>query len=258
MNVSVEFANTDKMTITNQLCNAITFTHPGHVRPYNEDALLSVPEQGLWVVADGMGGHEKGDVASNLLVSKLGALSCASGLSAALKQVDDVVLEVNCTLIEMAAASPSGSMIGSTLVGVLVRGNKAICFWAGDSRLYLYREEQGQGTMVQVSTDHSAVQQLVKSGMITQEESDIHPAGNIIVRAVGASASLVLDIEALDLLPKDRLLLCSDGLYKELSAAEMARCCALDNTLETASGQLSDAVLASTAGDNVSFILIGV
>lgn len=229
-----------------------SYTHEGKQRPHNEDSVLSRPEKWLWVVADGMGGHEKGDAASQLVTAKLSCLDLHTRLSLAIEQLENTLLHINQTLSKMAAVLGTNATIGTTVVGLLARGSKAICFWAGDSRLYLLRQKN----LRQITADHSLVQQMVKNGLITRDQAERHPASNVISRAIGAQPILNLDLEAIDLCVGDRLLLCSDGLYKELSDAEIESIMCVNVCVQSTGEKLADAVFEKAAADNFSFIIV--
>jgi len=178
--------------------------------------MLERPDIGLWVVADGMGGHSAGDLASGMIVERLAALSQAADLNRFLDEAERIVLEVNTELRDIARQRKA-HMIGSTIVSLLALGNYAICMWAGDSRMYRLRSPRFE----QVSQDHALVAELTDRGVITPEQALNHPQGNLVTRAVGASDALHLDIEIIQLRPGDRILLCSDGLDKEVSDEEI-------------------------------------
>ncbi len=186
------------------------------VRDHNEDAMLERPEIGLWVVADGMGGHSAGDLASGMIVERLGALEQPEDLNQFLEAAESIVLGVNSELREIASQRKA-HMIGSTIVSLLILGGYGICMWAGDSRMYRLRKDE----LTQVSQDHALVAELTERGVITPEQAVNHPQGNLVTRAVGASETLHLDFEIIQLRPGDRFLLCSDGLDKEVSDDEI-------------------------------------
>jgi protein phosphatase/serine/threonine-protein phosphatase Stp1 len=193
-------------------------THPGAVRPRNEDNLVDRPDLGLWAVADGAGGHGSGDVASTAIAESLGTVP--PGLSAAemLAQVRLRLTAVHAELQARAVARGRGGIIASTIVVLLVRGTHFAALWAGDSRIYLLRG----GTLHRITHDHSLVQEMVDSGALSAEEAEKHPQANVITRAVGAEGPLELDKVADRLHPGDRFMLCSDGVFKELAEAEIA------------------------------------
>jgi protein phosphatase/serine/threonine-protein phosphatase Stp1 len=188
-------------------------THTGAVRPRNEDQVLARPEIGLWAVADGAGGHGAGDVASGALHAALAGIP--PGLTAAemLAQVRLRVGAVHSDLQARAAALGAGRVIASTLVVLLARAQHFAALWAGDSRAYLLRG----GALHRVTHDHSLVQEMVDAGTLAPEEAEAHPHANIITRAVGQEGELELDKVADRLHAGDSFLLCSDGLFKELS-----------------------------------------
>ncbi len=225
-------------------------THPGAVRSHNEDAFVERPDIGLWAVADGAGGHEAGEVASAMIADALGSIP--AGLSAAelLAQVRLRITATHSALRAAAARRGPHATIASTLVVLLARGGHFACLWAGDSRIYLLRD----GALRQLTRDHSLVQELVDSGMLRPEEAEGHPRANVITRAIGAEdAPPELDKISDRALPGDRFLLCSDGLNKTLSDAELAGLLAADST--PAAGLIA-AALQRRATDNVTAIAV--
>ncbi len=193
-------------------------THPGAVRPRNEDALVDRAEAGLWAVADGAGGHGAGDVASQAIAAALNAIP--PGLSAAelLAQVRLRLSAVHAELQQEAAQRGPGRLIASTVVVMLARGGHFALLWAGDSRGYVLRE----GALQRLTHDHSLVQEMVDKGEIAAEEAESHPQSNVITRAVGAHGELQLDKISGRVAPGDRFLLCSDGLFKTMAEEEIA------------------------------------
>ncbi len=225
-------------------CSAAT--HPGAVRKRNEDSLVSRPDLGLWAVADGAGGHGQGDVASQSIAEALESIP--PGLSAAeiLAQVRLRLAGVHSALQERMAGS--GAISASTVVVLLLRGGHYAALWAGDSRIYLLRE----GVLSRVTHDHSLVQELVDAGHLSEAEAERHPQANVITRAVGAQGVLELDKAHGRLLPRDRFLLCSDGLFKELPEREIAALLAggVD------SGEIVRLAVAAGGRDNVSVVTV--
>ncbi len=221
-------------------------THAGAVRPRNEDALLDRPEIGLWVVADGAGGHGAGDVASAAIVEAMRAVP--PGLSAAelLAQVRLRLTAVHQDLQEEAAQRGPGRILASTVVVMLARGDHFAMLWAGDSRAYLLRG----GTLARVTRDHSLVQELVDQGALREEEAESHPQANVITRAIGEQGELELDKVSGRIAEGDRFLLCTDGLFKTMSEQEMA---AMLGAGVDAQAIVMEAV-ARGARDNVSAI----
>jgi serine/threonine protein phosphatase PrpC len=226
-------------------------THPGVRREHNEDAILARDAEGLWVVADGMGGHEAGDVASRMVVDALAALEVKERLADVVDQVDDALLDINLRLRAHAAEHFGGRTMGCTVVGMLVREGAGVALWAGDSRLYRLRDRE----LVQVTRDHSPLEELVEQGAMTEEEAEKHPDANVITRAVGGQSELCLDIVLFDVQPGDTYLLCSDGLYREVSYAEIGALLAGEDVAEVVR-LLLDLALQRGARDNVSLIVV--
>jgi serine/threonine protein phosphatase PrpC len=226
-------------------------TDAGARRAHNEDAVLARDDAALWCVADGMGGHEAGEVASAGVVEALEALSGDDALSEAIDRVDDSLMDANRRLRDYAARELGGRTLGATVVVMLVRGRLGACLWAGDSRLFRWRD----GELRQLSSDHSEVQQLVDQGVLEPEEADDHPNANVITRAVGAASRLFADVVLFSVEPGDRFLLCSDGLYNELTPDEIARELGTGGPVDVSARSLLDQALERGARDNVSVVV---
>ncbi|MCG6939023.1 MAG: protein phosphatase 2C domain-containing protein [Gammaproteobacteria bacterium] len=224
----------------------------GMVREVNEDSVLSLPENRLWAVADGMGGYEAGNVASNMIVKALDSMTIkSSSLHEIIDNVEDSLIDANRRILEYADTRLQGRTLGSTVVTLIIKGHAAICLWAGDSRLYRYRDNQ----LVQLSRDHSHVAELVSAGIISAEEAENHPNSNIITRAIGTNTDICIDIDVFSARPGDKFLLCSDGLYNMLSKDEIASTIAA-YTVNEAVAMLIQKTLDNGAKDNVSVILV--
>jgi len=222
-------------------------TSTGNVRGHNEDAVLDLPDAGLCVVADGMGGHNAGDVASNMIVQALAGVQRKASPSAQLDEVEDRLSEVNRRLYSSSLDNQAG-MSGSTIVALLALERHCLSIWAGDSRVYRSRN----GSLEQITRDHSEAQEMRDGGMGDTPEAI---TSNVITRAVGGSQDLFLDIELRELRNHDRYLLCSDGLYRELSDADMAHHLT-GNDPEGACKALMKQALSGTCSDNVSVIVV--
>src|SRR5690606_37818464 len=224
----------------------------GKVRARNEDAFLALPEQGLWVVADGMGGHQNGALASRLIVEQLAELPEGS-LDQRLVDLRQCLHRLNHRLGQelTLTAGRSNTVIGSTVVALLLDGERAACVWAGDSRCYLWRGSR----LYQLSRDHSLVQQLIDEQGLAPQEAARHPAAHALTRAVGASETMQLDILELDVLPGDVFLLCSDGLYQGVPADELGACLNLPSP-HLAVERLFQCALDGPARDNLSAVVI--
>ena len=228
--------------------NSRAISHVGAVRKNNEDAYLHRPDLGLWVVADGMGGHAAGDVASQTVVECLTQMPANGSLSAMVDAVEDRLLEANRRLLALAVNQHQRT-IGSTAVALLARGKYAACLWAGDSRAYRVRGKRVE----RMTQDHAMVEDLVTSGLMSRDEAVSHPQANRITRAIGAMPGLFVDVEIFALEPDDIYVLCSDGLYKELTDAEIGKTL---NGNEQSVDALINLALERRARDNVTVIAV--
>lgn len=230
-------------------------TDKGNVRQINEDSCLDLPAKGLWVVADGMGGHAAGDIASRMIVDSLRSVdrheSAGSRPSQALDELEDALLEVNRRLYAKAQEGDAPAVIGSTVISLLAFPAHCVLVWAGDSRAYRLRA----GQFTQLTQDHSEVQDLITRGELRPEDAEAHESANVVTRAVGGTAELYVDVAMEELADGDRYLLCSDGLYKELSHPELAIHLATGDAGEACDALVSGA-LAKAGGDNVTVIVV--
>jgi serine/threonine-protein phosphatase Stp1 len=228
-------------------------THVGLKRKINEDSIFVASERGLWAVADGMGGHEAGEVASAMVVDALAGLAAADDLDDLTGRVQDALAEANRRLVEMARASASKQSIGTTVVGLAIADGAFRCFWMGDSRAYRLRA----GEIARVSRDHSLVQRLVDAGMLKPEDAETHEHANVVTRAVGVSEEVDVEVVSGDVEAGDQFLLASDGLTRVVRDEEIAA--ELQHALpEEAADNLLRLVLERGAPDNVSIIIIRV
>ncbi len=229
--------------------SSCAITHVGKVRKVNEDAFLDRPDLGLWAVADGMGGHRAGDAASRMIVEALGQLKPALRFQDFVAAAQASLLSVNAALL--AKGEEYHAPTGSTVVAFLTDARESACLWAGDSRAYRWRGR----SLTQLTTDHSQIEAYVRLGLIGRAEAILHPLSNVLTRAVGTQADLGLETRALDPMPGDRYLLCSDGLYRHVTEQEIGE--VLDGgTLFQAANTLLDLTLARGAMDNVTVVLI--
>lgn len=224
-------------------------THPGKVREHNEDALFGSDQMGVWAVADGMGGHERGEWASAVVVEALGTVTDAADFDRQVDQAAKAIHRANDVIF--TEAREKSTNMGTTVVACVVRDNRFAVVWAGDSRAYILRD----GVLHQLSRDHTRVQELIDRGYLTAEQSIGHPMGHMLSRAVGVGDALELDAVADSVSVGDVFLLCSDGLYGEVSDADIAHI--LTHTpFENTAGALVDACLSHEAKDNVTVIVI--
>ena len=231
----------------------VSRTHVGLRRKVNEDSVFVDAERGLWAVADGMGGHEAGEIASSMVTDALRCLPAANDLDGLAAQAVDSLRQVNGDLIELARSSTrerEGS-IGTTVVGLAIANGYYRCFWMGDSRAYRIRGDE----ITRISKDHSLVQELVDAGMLTSEEAETHENANLITRAVGTADKFDVEIVSGDARTGDQFLLASDGLTRIVRDRELVEELQRGSP-EQAADRLIETVLARGAPDNVSLIIV--
>lgn len=197
-----------------------------------------------------MGGHAVGDLASGLIVDALSRPSAPDTIARYLAEASKRLLSVNQRL-RQEAARRQVSVIGSTVVALFACDSYCGYLWAGDSRLYLYRD----GHLRQLTRDHSQIEELKALGLLTDEEAVNHPAQHVITRAVGATDQLELDTQTLAVADGDMFLLCSDGLSNELSTPEM-QAALLAADCDAACEALIEAALARGGHDNVTAVVV--
>lgn len=229
------------------LWRAVGASDPGCVRRVNEDAWLARPELALLAVADGLGGHARGDVAAAIVVEELARVPPAESLGALEAEARAALARADARIRALARAA--GELVGTTVALLLARGAAAVALWAGDSRIY----RLGAGGLEPLTRDHSLVQELVERGELEPAAARRHPLRNRITRAVGTGGALALDRRAVELRAGERVLLCSDGLTGPLEEGEIARLVAQAG-LEAAA-RLIDAARARGAPDNVTVVL---
>ena len=226
-------------------------TDVGLVRSLNEDSVLARDEAALWVVADGMGGHDNGDWASQTVV---GCFADAD-MSADRADRGGVLLDaLTCgNRIVHDAALAAGKQMGTTLVLVHLDGDDALCLWVGDSRIYRSRN----GELTQISRDHSVVQDLVDRGLLNADEAENHPMSHVLSRAVGVAAEAQHDCVIDKARPGDHYLLCSDGLTEEVDDAHIASLLARKElSAQECVEHLILAALDGGGSDNITAVLV--
>jgi type VI secretion system protein ImpM len=223
----------------------------GRRRKHNEDAILDRPDIGLWAVADGMGGHKAGEVASGMIVSALDKVIVSEELDVFAKTVSKCLGNVNEALLDIAESDAEGQIIGSTVVALLAKGMRGVFLWAGDSRLYLFRN----GLLRQMTADHS---ECLESRVIGEESgiADQRLQRNVITRAVGADEVLKLDRGQCEIEPGDVFLLASDGLDKEVDFEEIQETCRQIDDCKNLVATLIDMADQRGSRDNVSVIAV--
>ena len=225
-------------------------SHVGKLREINEDSVFEDPDVGLWAVADGMGGHAHGDVASQTIAESLGQVSDPGNLAALVDRVDDVLIRVNEQLVDWATVLEPGQTMGSTVVAMVANDSAGVVLWAGDSRLYRLRH----GVLELVTRDHNPIGDMLEDG-ITDEQTLINARTNVVTRAIGGRSNVTLDFALFDVTERDTYLLCSDGLYQEVSESELAQLLAGPD-VDRVADRLIKASLAGDARDNISVVVL--
>ena len=227
-------------------------SHQGRRRSLNEDGYLATGR--VFFVADGMGGHEAGEVAN------AEALAALSGL-ADIDKVEPALVEAFLEIAQQrvrAIETDSGNAPGTTLTGVLVDEREDVPYWlfvnVGDSRTYIL----SNGVLSQVSVDHSEVQELVDAGTITMEQARSHPRRNVITRALGAQDDVRADFRYIPVTLHDRVLVCSDGLTGELTDEQIATILLEQPDPERAAGHLVNAAIQAGGRDNITVVVVDV
>jgi PPM family protein phosphatase len=229
---------------------AVAFsTDVGRVREGNEDSFLIDEQLGLFAVADGMGGHVGGEVASTTAIEALRA-AVAQG-----QAIDTAIISANAAVLERAAGDRSLAGMGTTLTAMRpLSGSQLLLGHVGDSRAYLLRE----GALERLTEDHSLVEELVRDGRITREQAEVHPQRNIVTRALGVDDDIDVDLLTLDVITGDRLLLCSDGLTSMVRERDVARVLGSSESVQAIADQLVDAAVANGGEDNVTVVVVDV
>jgi serine/threonine protein phosphatase PrpC len=232
-------------------------TDTGHRREVNEDSVVT--QSPVFAVADGMGGHSAGDVASKAVVTRLADITRLEETDAGVTTAETINRALALAVDDMKAGEGVTDLgTGTTVTGVALAivsdAPQLIAFNIGDSRVY----QLGSGVLEQVTVDHSVVQELVDAGRITREEADVHPHGNVITRAVGFHEPPIPDYRILPLTEGLRILVCSDGLTKELTAYGIRHFLMSNPKAEDAVAALVTAALENGGRDNVTAIVLDV
>lgn len=236
--------------------HAFSDTNKGLFREVNEDSLLV--GRTVFAVADGMGGHAAGEVASAAALRPLKAIDATTydDPDAATDALADAVREANSLVIAKAAEDPELRGMGTTLTTVMVRNRQLHLAHVGDSRAYLLRD----GLLEMLTQDHTLVHELVMKGQLTPEEADSHPQRSVVTRAVGVEPVIDVDfmVEPLELRPGDQVLLCSDGLTGPVSESLIAEILNTEPDGTIACQRLIDAANAGGGPDNITCVLLRV
>lgn len=222
----------------------------GKVRDTNEDSFICRPP--LFVVADGMGGHVAGEVASRMAVEAVGNCFDAARGGDPLALLSQAITQANKMIFRMAQEDDGCAGMGTTVTAAFVEGTKLYWGHVGDSRLYLLRA----GALSQITEDHSLVSELVKKGNITAVEALSHPHRNILTRAVGTGEDVLVDTGSFGLLPGDRVLLCTDGLTNMVADEEIAATLRQGGDVAALLAGMVEKANAAGGLDNITAILV--
>lgn len=227
----------------------------GPHRPTNEDAYLELPQSGVWAIADGMGGHQGGQLASQLVIDSL--VKTLNGPGASLANLNRAIQQAHDCLLQSKASGSGPAGMGSTLVLAKIRHQQLDILWVGDSRAYLWTPTEQGGELEQLTTDHSYVSALLSAGVIDAHTAATHPERHAITRCLGWGDSPV-NVDKLRRVWRDEqiLLLCSDGLSRELNDHEIATILGHADNTQQAARQLLDTALAHGGNDNITLQLI--
>lgn len=242
------------------MIKTVTVSDVGKVRSVNEDCTFVQqlePGYTLAVVADGMGGHQAGDIASRLAVDTitqdLGALPAGLPADACGEQLKKAILHANEVVFRKAMEHTEYHNMGTTVVAAILADSEGVIAHIGDSRAYQYR----QGELSQLTDDHSLVNELLKNKQISKEEADVHPHRNVVTRALGTDEQVEVDMTPLTMETGDILLLCSDGLSNCVTPEQMVLTLGSDNmSLDERADHLLQLALYAGGDDNISVALL--
>lgn len=242
-----------------------TATDVGRVRNNNEDALATAPELGVFVLADGMGGHKSGEIASKLAITSIldhlqkslpqlapGQIDIDLGYTRESIAIREAVIHANHVIHHAAQEQIEHEGMGTTVVLIGFYGTRMTIAHVGDSRVYRFRNDQ----LEQLTSDHTMLQELVDRGFYTEEEAQKSMHKNLVTRALGVDSSVAVDIQEDIVLPGDIYLLCSDGLHDFVDDNHIAEHIASCDDLDTCSNKLMNEANANGGKDNISLILI--
>ena len=234
-----------------------SITDVGMVRQVNQDYVFATDRplgilRNLFVVADGMGGHQAGDYASKYTVEVLQRELKASEGEDVEKVLVNAIKTANREIIKEASRDVHLKGMGTTVVMAYVRPQRFTFANVGDSRLYLFNGE----SLKLITRDHSFVEELVRSGVITREQAETHPQRNILMRAVGTSPFIKADTGIVEWKDGDIIMLCSDGLHGSMNISLAEEILSSESNLLTACDRLTDAALAAGSSDNVTVVLV--
>ena len=228
-------------------------SHRGNVRSLNEDNYSVMRNGGAWaiaVVADGMGGHEAGELASETIVESVNSIGVPTSAPDLRARFEDRINKANEAILELSRQK-NGVTIGSTMAALLTYERQYACVWSGDSRVYLIRRSE----ILQISRDHTEVQDLIDRGVLTQAEAATWPRKNVITKAIGVTSPAPLEISQGHVEPDDIFVVCSDGLTEHVEPFEILEN-ANDTEPQAACNRLLRLTLERGALDNVTIVIV--
>ena len=225
-------------------------SHVGNVRARNEDSFLVAPDTGVWTVADGMGGHSRGDLASELIIESLRRIGRSDSAANLLAVCEQRLLEANFRIRDIALQSGE-EVIGATIAVLLIHDDDYACIWAGDSRVYVVRN----GAIEQISRDHTEVAEMLATGVLTEAQAKEWPLRNVVTRAIGVHDDPEIEMKSGAVRPDDAFVICSDGLTAHVSDREILDAVERHDA-QGACNRLIALTLERGAIDNVTVVVV--
>lgn len=233
-------------------------TDKGRKRDRNEDSLFVMPQEEIYIVADGVGGQNAGELASSMAVKIIAEYIKAKPLFGIVDEVElknyflDCMSSANESIYQAAQVSAENAGMATTVVLLHINNGSAYFVNVGDSRAYICRD----GQISQITEDHTYVNELVKGGSITKAQAELHPQKNMITRALGGEEKVLPDFYRLDTVKDDIIILCTDGLYGEVSAEEICSMAAAVNSMSVLSKKLVQCANGHGGSDNITVICL--
>ncbi len=233
-------------------------TDKGKKRERNEDSLFVMPQEDVYIVADGVGGQNSGELASTMAVKNIAQYIRSKPLLSTEEEGDlkcyflECMKDVNSLIYQAAKHSSENAGMATTVVLLYLNGGSAYFVNVGDSRAYICRK----GQISQITEDHTYVNELVKGGSITKEEAETHPQKNMITRALGGDEKILPDFYRLETLKEDIIILCSDGLYGEVREEKIRDLAAASSSMSELSGNLVQRANQNGGHDNITVICL--
>ena len=227
-------------------------THVGLHRAANEDSILLMPGIGLFAVADGMGGHRGGRVASQMVTGELTRIATEAGRSLDGEELAAALADINRKVHQTGQESAELFNMGSTCVAISIMGGRVHLAHLGDSRAYLIRE----GAIEQLTSDHRVIQPMLDRGEISEDEARTHPMRNVLTRSVGVEADVTVTRTEMPIENGDRILLCSDGLSDLVPPVALLELVEANPDLDELVSAMVDAANAAGGHDNISVVVV--